>query len=325
MFTRRNYLHFVAGGASLAAPGLAFGQEAFPTRPIRMVVGFPPGQSLDIGARALAAKLSEDLGQVVVIENRPGASGLMAHEAVKNSPPDGYTLQFASTASVAINPAIYRNLPYDSVRDFTPIVLVNTSPMFLVATNGVAVRTVSELVALAKSRPGQLSYGSGGSGTTAHIAMEMLKQVAGIDMLHVPYRGSPAMVTDLIAGRVQFAFDSSSSMLPHVRDGRVQPLAVSGGERSEHAPEVPTVADTFPGFLALTWAGILAPAGLPAPIVERLNAAANRALKQPDIIRHYSSLASVPVGGTPDEFRIFIASELARWDQAVRASGARVE
>lgn len=326
MISRRRYIQLLAGSAALTTPGILHAQDGFPSRAIRLVVGFPAGQSLDIGARAMSAKMTEDLGQPVVVDNRPGAAGILAHEAVKGAAPDGYTLQMASTASLAINPGLYRNLPYDVMRDFTPIVLINTSQMFLAAANDVPVRSVQEMIAFAKARPGQVSYGSGGNGTTAHIAMEMLKRDAGIDMVHVPYRGSPAMVTDLIAGRIQFAFDSSSSILPHIQGGRVRAIGVSSKERSPQAPEVPSIAESgFPDFLALTWAALIGPAGMPAPIVERLNAAVNRALRQPDVIAHYTTLSSTIMGGTAGELRSFMESELRRWADAVRASGAQVE
>lgn len=326
MITRRHLTRLAAGTPTLAIAAPALGQGVFPSRPIRMVVGFPGGQALDIGARVIAAKLSEQLGVAVVVDNRPGASGILAHEIVKGAPPDGYTLQMASSGTLAINPTLFRNLPYDPLRDHTAIALVNTSQMFLVSTNEVPVRSLPEMIAFARSRPEQVSYGSGGSGTTAHIAMEMLKQAARIDMLHVPYRGSPAMVTDLIAGRVQFAFDSSSSMLPHITAGRVRALASSGERRTDRTPNVPTVAESgFPGFLALTWGGIVGPAGMPGAIVDRLNAEVNRAMTQPDVIAHYATVASVLVGGTPAQFRSFMESEIRRWAGPIRASGAQVD
>lgn len=326
MITRRHLATLAAGAASVAAAGPARAQDSFPSRPIRMVVGFPGGQAVDIGARVIAAKMTEQLGVPVVVDNRPGATGILAHEIVKAAAADGYTLQMASSGTLAINPTLFRNLSYDPLRDHTAIALVNTSQMFLVATNDLPVRTLQEMIAYARARPGQVSYGSGGSGTTAHIAMEMLKQAAGIDMLHVPYRGSPAMVTDLMAGRVQFAFDSSSSMLPHVTAGRVRALASSGQQRTDRTPTVPTVAESgFPDFLALTWAGVIGPAGIPPAIVARLNAEVNRAMTQPDVIAHYNTVASVLVGGSAAEFRSFLESEIRRWAGAVRASGAQVD
>ena len=325
MITRR-LLPGLLAGAGLATPGVLRAQELFPSRPIRMIVGFPAGQATDIGARVIAAKMTTGLGMPVVVDNRPGATGIMAHDIVKAAAPDGYTLQMASSGTLAINPSLFRNLSYDPLRDHTAIALVNTSPMFLVATNDIQVRTLAEMIEYVRARPGQVSYGSGGSGTTAHIGMEMLKQAATIDMLHVPYRGSPPMATDLIAGRIQFAFDSSSSMLPHILGGRVRAIASSGQQRTDRTPDVPTVAESgFLEFLALTWAGLVGPAGMPPTIVERLNAEVNRAMAQPDVIAHYTSLASTLVGGTPAEFRTFLESEIQRWAGAVRASGAQVD
>lgn len=328
MLTRRNFGQLVtlAPGAALPLARPALAQDAFPSRPIRLVVGFPPGQALDIGARVLAAQLGEELGQPVVVDNRPGATGIIAHEAMKMAAPDGYTLLMGSGASLAINVSLYRNLPYHPLRDFTAITLINSSPMYLAANAGVPVSTVQEMIAFVKARPGQLSYGSGGSGLTQHIAMEMLKQQAGLDMLHVPYRGSPAMVTDLIAGRVQFGFDTSTSILPHADGGRVRLLGITSATRAARMPQVPTIAESgLPGFLALTWAGLVGPANLPAPVVARLSAAVNGALRAPGVIAHYETAGSTVNGGSPEEFRGFIETEIARWGEAVAASGAQVD
>jgi len=249
---------FVRAAAVLAAGPLlpAHAQDAtYPNRPIRLVVGFPAGQSLDIGARAIAIRLTTELGQSVIVDNKPGATGIIAHEFVKAAVPDGYTLLMASGATLAINPGLYRKLPYDPIKDYTPIVLVNSSPMYLVTSPSVPVQNVQEMLAYVRARPGQLAYASGGSGLTQHIAMEMLKKDAALDILHVPYKGSPAAVTDLIAGRVQFAFDSAPSILPHADSGRVRLLGISSLTRSSRRPDVMTIAEQgVPGFQALTWA-----------------------------------------------------------------------
>lgn len=328
MFTRRGFSKLAGLGAATAVTPGAFAQDGavYPTRPIRLVVGFPPGQALDIGARVISARLTEVIGQPVVVDNRPGATGIISHEAVKNAAPDGYTLLMGSGASLAINPGLYRRLPYDPLRDFSPIALINTSPMFLVSGQAMPVHDVREMIAYVKARPGQLSYGSGGSGLTQHIAMEMLKKQAGLDLLHVPYRGSPAMVTDLIAGRVQFGFDTSTSILPHAAEGRVKLLGISSSERSAQAPEVPTIAEQgLPGFLALTWGCIVGPAGMPAPIVALLNAAVNRVLAMPEVVAHYANAGSTIRSGSAAMFGQFMAEEIARWGEAVAASGAQVD
>ena len=312
-------------GAPLLLPAIARAQGAWPSRPIRMVVGFPPGQSLDITARVVAPRLSAELGQPILVDNRPGATGIISHEHVRDAAPDGYTLLMGSGATLAINPGLYRSLPYQPLRDFAPIASVNTSPMYLATAAATPVNTLAEMLAWVRSQPGKLSYGSGGSGLTQHIAMEMLKKQAGLDMVHVPYRGSPPMVTDLIAGRVAFGFDSSPSILPHAEGGRVKLLGISSTGRAARTPEVPAVAELVPGFLALTWAGLVGPARLPTAIVAQVNAAMNRTLAVPEVRAHFEGSASTVTGGTPEEFRAFMAAEITRWGEAIRASGAEID
>ena len=329
MTSRRSMLRAAGAAAAtaLAAVDACRAQaRAWPERTVRIVVGFPPGQTTDLTARMLAEKMGPMLGQNVIVENRAGAAGTIAHEIVKNAPPDGYTLLITSSGPLAINPTLYKRLPYDPVRDFTPVVLVNASAMYLVARASLPVSSVREMVALVKANPGKFTYGSGGSGVTQHIAMEMLKDAAGLDLLHVPYKGSPAMVTDLLAGNVDFCFEPSTSILPHVRTGRVKALAISSAKRSDVTPDVPTVAEQgVPDFEARTWAGILAPAGTPAPVVEQLNKVLNAILASPEIGGRIRQNGSVPGGGTSAEFSDLIRSEIARWGKAVRASGAQVD
>lgn len=298
----------------------------YPSRPIRIVVGFPSGQAIDGVARYFAQKLSEELKQPVIVDNRAGASGIIAHEHVKNAQPDGYTLLITSGATMAINPALFKKLSYDPIKDFTPVILTNTTPMFLAANPSVPVVTFTEMLTYVKARPGKLAYGSGGSGLTQHIAMEMLKKAAGVDLLHVPYKGSPAMVTDLIGGQVQFAFDTSTSILPHAANGRVKLLGVTSLTRSAAAPNVPTLAEQgLPGFEALTWAGLVAPAGTPPSIVEKVNAAMNTVLKTPATATYLAGIGATVSGGTPADFDRFIRKELVRWGTAVKDSGAQVD
>ncbi|WP_076997687.1 tripartite tricarboxylate transporter substrate binding protein [Variovorax sp. KK3] len=319
--------HFAA--ALCAAPFVAHRSvhaAGYPERPIQILVGFPPGQASDIGARVVAARLGEELKQTVIVDNKAGAMGIISHQFVKGAAPDGYTLLYGSSGTLAINRGLYRKLPYDPLKDFQPVILLNSSPMFLVSANDTPVRNLKQMIAFAKANPGKVSYGSSGNGATQHIAMEMLKKEAGIDMLHVPYKGSPPMVTDLIAGRVQFAFDVSTSILPHARAGRVRLIGVSSAERLAAHPDIPTVAEQgLPGFEALTWAALMVPAGTPAPIVHQLNAAANRALRSKEVREHYAKSESQARGGSPDEFAAFLRLEVKKWGEAVVASGAQVD
>lgn len=327
MYTRRTFAKTMATAATIAAlrPALA-DVNRYPNHPIRLVVGFPPGQSIDVGARVIALKLSKELGQTVYVENRPGASGIIAHVNVKNAAPDGYTLMMASGATLAINPALYRKLPYDPIKDVTPLVLVNSSPMYLITAAATPVSNVREMIAYVRARPGQVSYGSGGSGLTQHIAMEMLKKDAGLDMVHIPYKGSPAMLTDLMAGRVMFGFDTSTAILPHAAAGSVKLLGISSTQRSTRTPDVATIAEQgLPGFQALTWAALVGPAGLPTSVVERLNSAVNEALQSPEVQQHYAMSGSTIVGGSTASFDSFLRQELQRWRPAVVASGAQVD
>ena len=327
MHTRRKFTQTLAAAATLGTLQPSRSEDApYPNRPIRLVVGFPPGQSLDLGARVIALKLTEELGQSVYVDNRPGASGIIAHVNVKSAAPDGYTLLMGSGATLAINPGLYRKLPYDPLKDFTPVVLVNSSPMYLVTATSTPVNNVREMIAWVKARPGQVSYGSGGSGLTQHIAMEMLKKDAGLDMVHVPYKGSPAMLVDLIAGRVLFGFDTSTSVLPQATSGRVKLLGISSAQRSPRTPDVPTIAEQgVPGFQALTWAGLVGPAGMSPAVTERLNAAVNRALLSPEVQEHYAVAGSTIAGGSTASFDTFLRQEIQRWGRAVEASGAQVD
>ncbi len=299
--------------------------DGYPSRAIRLVVGFPPGQSIDVTARLFALKLGAQLGQTVVVDNKPGAAGIIAHEAVKNASPDGYTLLIGSGATLAINPWLYKNLPYDPLKDFTPIARVNSGALFLAVSPDVPVHNLREMIDYVKARPATLQYGSGGSGLTQHIAMEMLKTATGLDLQHIPYNGSPAMVTDLIAGRVQFGFDSSASILPHAASKRVRLIGVSSLERSPAAPDVPTLSEQgLTGFQAITWSGILAPAGAAPSTVAKLNRAINAVLEDPDVVAHFKATGSSVAPGTPEGFAKFMAEEIARWGPAVKNSGAEV-
>ncbi len=314
---------------AVIATALAFGaaaQSAYPERPVRLIAGVPAGQSTDIIARLLGAKVSEYLNQPIVVDNKAGAGGIIGLEAAKSAPPDGYTIAIATGANMAINPALYRKLPYDSTLDFEPIVTIVSSPLFLFTATGTKVASARDIPAYIRANGGQVAYGSNGNGGTPHIAMEMFKKAANIDMLHVPYKGTPPLITDVIGGQVVFAFDAGPSILPLVRDGRVKLLGVSSSQRTSVAPEVPTLAEQgFSGFSAVTWAAVYAPKGTPAHVVEILNTAFNRALKDPHVVAELKMRGAQPVGGTAAELRTFQQSEMQRWGEAVRASGAKVD
>jgi tripartite-type tricarboxylate transporter receptor subunit TctC len=328
MTTRRAFAKALAF-ASLTAPAFsrAFAQDRdYPNRTLQLVVGFPAGQASDIGARLLAKAMADDLKQAVYVDNKPGATGIIAHQFVKNAAPDGYTMLFGSTATLAINPTLFRKLPYDPLRDFVPVAMLYASPMFLVAAPDLPVNTLAEAIAYAKANPGKATYGSGGSGSTQHISMELLKREAGIDIMHVPYKGTPGMLNDLIAGRVNFAFESATSIVPYIQAKTVKVLGTSGAARLASMPDIPTIAEQgFPGFEAMTWAALVAPAGTPAPVVERLNQAANTALASKELTEHFGRSYSIPRPGTPAALTAFLRDENAKWGKAVATSGAQVD
>ena len=326
MLTRRAFSQWSLAAVSQTAGMASALAQGYPDRPIKMIVGFPPGNAIDAVARQIAKLMGDDLKQTVYVDNRPGAAGIISHEAVKNAAPDGYTVLMGSSATLAINPSLYRKLPYDPIRDFDPVVRISAGPLYLFTNTATPVKNLKEMIAYVKARPGKVAYGTGGNGTTQHIAMEMLKKEAGIDMLHVPYKGSAPMITDLIGGQVQFAFDAAPSVLPHGKDGRVRLLGISSEKRSAAMPDVPTIAEQgLPGFEAVAWLALLAPKGTPPAVIERLNALANKALKSPEIVAQTALTGSTTAGGTPAELQAFLKSEMLRWGQAVKDSGAQVD
>jgi len=318
------------GRAGLAALSLMAGitrvhAAAYPDRTIKLVVGFPAGQSSDAAARRVAQNLSEILKQTVYVDNRPGAAGLISHEAVKNSPADGYTLLMGSTGTLAINPSLYRKLPYDPARDFEPVALFAASPLVLFAPAAAPVNNVKEFLAHVKARPGKLTYGTGGSGTTSHIAMEMLKKTADIDLLHVPYKGSPQMITDLIGGQIDFAFEPAGAVIPFAKNGRIKLLGIATAGRFNLLPELPTLAEQGVALEATPWTAIVVPKGTPPAVQQQLNEAINAALKNPATIEEFGRTGSYALGGSISGARKFIDDEAARWGKAVKASGAVAE
>ena len=300
--------------------------DAYPSKSIRIVVPFPPGGATDIAARLIGTKLSERWKQPVVVENKPGAGGNLGSDIVAKAPPDGYTLVMGVTGSHAINTSLYSKMPYDPVADFEPITQVAVVPNVVVVHPGVPAATLAELVALAKKEPGKLNYASLGNGTAAHLTMEMFKTAAGIDLAHIPYKGSAPAVADLLAGQVQVMVDGLPSALPHVKAGKLRALAVTSAKRSAAAPDLPTIAESgYPGFFADAWSGLFAPKHTPKPIVDKLAAEVQRILDLPDVRERLASLGAEPVGSTPAEFAGHVRREIDKWSRVVKASGARVD
>ena len=309
----------------LATANLAFAQADFPSKQIRIVVPFPAGGATDIAARAIADKMGAAWKQPVVVENRGGAGGNVGSDVVAKSPADGYTLVMGVTGSHAINISLYAKMPYDPVKDFEAISQGAVVPNVIVVHPSVAATTLKEFVALAKREPGRLDYASLGSGTAAHLGMEMFKRDAGIFMVHIPYRGSAPAVADLIGGQVQVMMDGLPSALPHVKAGRLRALALTSQKRSPATPDLPTIAESYPGFYADAWSGLFAPRGTPRAVVDKLANETRRILALPDVRERLAGLGAEPVGSTPPEFSAHVQREIAKWAQVVKASGAKAD
>ena len=308
----------VLGFAAIAARA-----DDYPTRPVRVIVGFGPGSGADITARVVGARMSEILGQQIVVENKTGAGSSIAADYVAHASKDGYTLLMA-TISQPINAAVTPKLNFDFVKDFAPIALVSTIPNLLVVNPTLGVKNVQELIALAKAKPDSLSFGSSGVATGTHLAAELFKVLAGVKMVHVPYGGSAQALTDLLAGRIQLLFTPASTVIQHVRDGKLVALAATEKKRAAIAPDVPTMAEAgLPGFDTGLWFGLLAPAGTPKPAVDRIAAAVNEALKAESVEKALRPQGIDLLGGTPDQFARYIASEMERWDKVAVAAGLK--
>ena len=308
---------------ALALPGALLAQ-GYPTRPIRLIVGFTPGGGVDINARLLAAKLTEYLGQQVIVENRPGAGTNIANEFVAKAAPDGYTL-LMSTATVAINMALYKKLNFDTLRDFAAVSLFSASPNILVVNASVPVTSVAQLVELARSRPGALNYSSAGSGTTQHLSGELFKTRTGTDIVHVPYKGTAPALTALIAANVELSFANIPAIHPHVKSGRLRPLATTGAKRSDLMPDVPTMKEAGVDMEVVVWYGVLAPAATPPEIVGKLAQLVARAAHAPDVRQRLLEQGAEPIGSTAEEFSRQLRAEVATWAEVVKSSGAQVD
>jgi len=316
---------FVALVATGVLSGNADAQD-YPNKPLRLIVPFPPGGGNDILARSVGQRLAEAVGQQIIVDNRGGAGGLIGAELAAKAVPDGYTIFLASIGNLAFMPALHAKLPYDPVRDFAPVTLLATSAFVLVVNPSLPAKSVRELIALAKARPGQLNYASAGQGSSLHLTGEIFKLATNTDLVHVPYKGGAPALTDLIAGQVQIMFATTPGTLPHVRTGKLRALGVSGSKRSVAAPEVPTIAEGgVPGFEVLNWYGIVAPGKTPAAIVQRLNGELVMILKAPEMIESLGTQGLEAAGGTPEKFGAFIKSEIAKYAKVVKAAGIRAE
>jgi tripartite-type tricarboxylate transporter receptor subunit TctC len=305
--------------------GLVWAQADYPTRPVKVIVPSPPGGGTDILARVLAQHFTRSLGQPFVVENKPGAGNMIGIESVARSPADGYTV-LVTASTLVLNTVLYKKVPYDPVRDFAPITLAATAPNVLVVNPALPAKSLSEFVALAKAKPGALSYGTPGIGTSPHLSMELLKSMAGIDLQHVPYRGTAAAVTDVIGGQIAATFANALTAKPQVDSGRVRALAVSGPSRVEAFPTVPPVAEAgVPGYEAMQWYGIVVPAGTPPQIIARLHAEAAKALQSDEMKEKLALDGAQPVGSTPAQFAALIRRELEKWTRVVRAAGIELQ
>ena len=321
---RREFLHLAAGAAALPAVSRIAWAQAYPSRPVRLIVGFAPGGTTDITARLIGQWLSERLGQQFLIENRTGAATNIATEAVVRAPADGYTLLLV-TASNAINATLYDKLGFNFIRDIAPVAGIIRYPLVMQVNPSFPAKTVPEFISHAKSNPGKVSYGSGGIGTSIHVASELFKMMAGIDMIHVPYRGGAPAMTDLMGGQIQVVFNPVPESMEHIKAGKLRPLAVTGATRSEALPDVPTVGDFVPGFEASALQGIGAPKDTPAEIVEKLNKEINAGLADPKLKARFADLGATVFVVSPADFGKFVADEAEKWAEVIKFAGAKAE
>jgi tripartite-type tricarboxylate transporter receptor subunit TctC len=312
--------------AAALAPLPSPAQDGYPSKPIRLIVPFAAGGSADVVGRLMAEELRGVLGQPVVVENRPGAGGNIAGDFVARAPADGYTLLLAAAGPIVVNPSLYARMSFDPAKDLAPVTLLTRDHNLMAVPPSVPVRTVREFIAYAKARPTQVSFGSPGNGTPAHLGGELFNQVAGTTMTHVPYKGSAPAVTDLVAGQITVMIDNMPALLPHVRAGRLRALGVASEARASGAPDIPTVAESgLPGFAVTAWKGLMAPAATPKPIIARLHEASVRALAKPAVRKRLVDLGAEPVGTTPTAFAALIAQETVAWGALVKSTGARVD
>lgn len=323
MISRRNIL----AAAALACALLPLQSQAqdWPTRTVRIVVPFAPGGTTDITARVMAEHFTAAFKQTFVVENKAGAGGNVGATEVARAAPDGYTYLMGTPGTQAINQFIYPKMPYDTAKDLIPVSFVVKVPNVLLVHPSVPARTLPELIAAMKAKPGAMSYGSPGNGSTGHLSTELLKSQAKVFVTHIPYRGSGPMLQDLLGGQIQMAIDNLPSAIPHIKSGRLIALGVTSPERNAQLPDVPTIASVLPGYAAESWFVLVAPAGTPAAIVNKMSAEADRILKRPEVITRFQGLGAQPVGGTPAQLGQFIAAETTKWQQVVKTSGAKID
>jgi tripartite-type tricarboxylate transporter receptor subunit TctC len=323
---KASFAAICVGFAAICVPGSTLAQAPFPNKPIRFVVPYPAGGPLDTIARLLGQKVAESTKQPVVVDNKPGAGGNIGADLVAKSPADGYTILMGAVATHAINPTLYASIPYDPVKDFAPITQVASTPNVLVVNPSVPASNVREFIAHAKANPGKLNFGSGSTGSAGHLAGELFKASAGVEMTHVPYKGAAPAMQDLVGGQIQLMFDNLASALGQVKAGRVKALAVTTAKRTALAPELPTIAESgLPEFDISTWFGVFAPAGTPRDALDRLHAEFTKALASPDVREKMLALGAEPVGSRPEEFAAYIRAERDKYARVIKASGAKAD
>ncbi len=316
----------IALAASMTLAASPAAAQSYPSKPIRILVGFSPGGGTDVMARLIGQKLTEAWNAQVVVENRPGAGGVLAADLTAKSAPDGYTLMIGHVNSHGIAPAAMSKMPYDAARDFAPVILIGTTPNMLVANAGTGAKSLDDIVRAARANPGKLTFGSAGNGSSQHLATEMFKLAAKVDVLHIPYKGSGQMIPDLIAGQIGYSFDTMTAITPHVKSGKVTPIATTRLKRSPAYPNLPTVAELgYPGFDVSTWYGLMAPAGTPAEIVAKLNREVDRILTLPEVKEKLNSVGAEDGGGSPEQFGKFVRDEIAKYSKIVKEAGVKLD
>ena len=318
------FIPAIALAALTSNPAFSQGAANYPSRPIRVIVPFAPGGGLDISTRLIAQKLTEKWGQNIVVDSRPGAATIVGSDIAAKAAPDGYTLLMITT-TFSINPGLYRKLPYDPVKDFAPVTQLNFQPNVVVVTPSFAARSVKDLIGLAKAKPGALTFATPGAGSAPHLSAEMFQRAAGISMIHVPYKGIPPAVTDVLGGRVTMLFTTTISAAPHIKAGKLRALAITSAKRQASMPDVPTIGETIPGYRAEAFQGMVVPAGVPQPIVGKIASEVARIVKLPEISQRFQLDGAEAVGSTPKEFAIFLKAEMQKWSKVIKDAGIKPE